>query len=80
MRRFWAVAYGFDVIAAVASVPLFVVAVIGGLGLKSLAILGAGIFWAVMARYDRRRAHAADRHHELRKKSELGQAWPSPGH
>jgi len=42
MRSFWSFASAFDVVAVIASVPLFVVAVVGGLALKSFAILGAG--------------------------------------
>jgi hypothetical protein len=68
MRSLWSVAYAFDVLAVIACVPLFVVALVGGLGLASFAILGAGVFWAVMARYDRRRAGAAERHLALRQR------------
>lgn len=66
MVRFWALGYRYAIVAAVASVILFGAAIATGLGLKSFAILGAGAFWAVMAKYDQRRARAAARHRELR--------------
>jgi hypothetical protein len=79
--RFWAAAYRFDVIAAVVSVPLFAVAVLGGLGWRSLVILAAGGFWALMARFDRRRAHASARHHALyrrRRDRQSAGTWSGP--
>jgi hypothetical protein len=54
-----------DVVFAVASVVLFAIAVMAGHGMKSLAFLGAGIWWIVSSRYWASKARAARRHREL---------------
>ncbi len=66
--KLWSVSYRFALLAAIVSVPLFVIALIGGLGLKSLLVLGAALFWVVRARQLRGRAQAASRHRELRRR------------
>jgi Flp pilus assembly protein TadB len=55
MRSFWSVSYAYSLVAAVACVVLFVIALVEGLGIESVAILAAGVFWVLMAREDRRR-------------------------
>jgi lysylphosphatidylglycerol synthetase-like protein (DUF2156 family) len=55
MRSFGSVSYAYSLVAAIACVVLFVVALIEGLGVESVAILAAGAFWVLMARDDRRR-------------------------
>ena len=44
MRSFWSVSYAYSLVAAIACVVLFVV-----------ALIAAGAFWVLMARDDRRR-------------------------
>jgi hypothetical protein len=67
-RWFWTWSWTYAVVAAAVGFVLFVAALAGGLGLKSLIILAAAAFWAVMARFDRRRARAAHRHRQLRRR------------
>ena len=55
MRSFWSVSYAYSLVAAAGCVVLFVVALVEGLGVESVAILAAGAFWVLMAREDRRR-------------------------
>jgi hypothetical protein len=81
VSRFWTSAYWYDLLAAVVCAPLFVVALVGGLGWRSLVILGAAVFWAVLARFDRQRAQAAARHRELRRRRldrESAETWNGP--
>jgi hypothetical protein len=56
----------WDVGLAVAAVVAFVVALIMGVGVKSLAFLGAGIWWMLLGRYWRANARTAQRHREPR--------------
>ena len=81
VHRWKAASYRFELILAALSLPLFVAAVVGGLGWRSLVILAAGVFWWVMARFSHRRATAAARHHELRRRRLERQAagtWHGP--
>ena len=65
MARF-AVLWGL--LGAVACTGLFVVALVGGMGLKSLLFLGAGIWWLLFSRYWAKKARAARRHRDLRER------------
>jgi hypothetical protein len=68
MRWISSTARTYSVVAAAACVVLFAVALIGGLGLKSLAILGAAVFWALKAKHDSARTRGNLRHRELRRR------------
>jgi hypothetical protein len=55
-------------VLAAASLVAFVIALVAGEGWKSLAFIGAGIWWMLVSRYWAGRARAAHRHRELRNK------------
>jgi hypothetical protein len=57
-----------DLVFALGSVVGFAVALLTGMGIKSLAFLGAAIWWMVLSRYWAKQARAARRHRELRAK------------
>ena len=64
--RLYALFRGWDLVLALASVIAFVVALVTGLGIESLAFLGAGIWSMLFSRYWAKKARAAQRHRELR--------------
>jgi hypothetical protein len=68
VRRFWSMGRIYAMVAVVLCVGLFVAALLHGQGLKSFVVLGAAAFWVVRARNDGRRARAAQRHFELRRR------------
>ena len=68
MARLYAVFRRTDLVFAVASVVLFVVALVDGQGMRSFAFIGAGVWWMCLSRYWAGKARAAQRHRELRKK------------
>ena len=51
----------WGLVGAAACTGLFVVALVGGMGIKSLLFLGAGIWWMLFSRYWAKRARAAER-------------------
>jgi hypothetical protein len=68
MGRLYAAFRIWDLIAAAACTILFVVALIAGMGIKSLLFLGAGVWWMLFSRYWAKQARAARRHRQLREK------------
>ena len=63
----WNLNYRFSQLGVVACLALFVIAIIGGLGWKSLVPLCAAVYWLLRARGDKSRMVASNRHHELRR-------------
>ena len=68
MHRRWSTEYRLDVARAIAAIVLFMAVLAAGFGAKSLIVLGAGGFWLLTARSNRRRARQAKRHHDLRER------------
>jgi len=68
MRWWWSFSRTYSVVAAAACVILFVVALVGGIGVTSFGVLAAAVVWVAMAKYESGRARAAHRHHELRRR------------
>ena len=67
-RLFAAFSSLWGLIGAAACTGLFVVALIGGMGIKSLIALGAAIWWLLFSRYWAKKARAAQRHRGLRRR------------
>jgi hypothetical protein len=68
MRWLYPLFRGKDLALAAESVVAFVVALATGLGVESVAFLGAGLWWMLMSRYWTHKARAARRHRELRER------------
>jgi tetrahydromethanopterin S-methyltransferase subunit C len=77
-----AVSRDWDLVAAAVGLIAFVVAVVTGGGIKSLAFLGAAIWWLLFGRYWAKKSRAAQRHRELRRRRlerERNGLAPPPG-
>ena len=68
MTRLFPLFRRWNNVLAVGSGLAFIAALIAGVGLKSLAFLGAAAWWMLLSRYWAGKARDAKRHRELREK------------